>query len=80
MSRVLAGARTCPRSPRSSSPQRLFPAAVGTDGPVLLTGLLPLGTAADAAPNAQLRSRQTSRDATVPPSRHPRAASPSMSM
>ncbi len=68
MSRILAGAR-----PASALASLIVTAAVvsgsasAQDGPVLLTGLLPLGTAIDAAPSAQLQlAANPASDATVP--------------
>ena len=68
MSRILAGAR-----PASALATLIVTAAVvpvsasAQDGPVLLTGLLPLGTAADATPSAQLQlAANPPSDATVP--------------
>ena len=75
MSRILAGAR-----PASALASLIVTAAVvsgsasAQDGPVLLTGLLPLGTAPDAAPSAQLQlAANPPSDATVPQAAPPSA-------
>ena len=68
MSRVLAGAlRVSALASLVVTAAFVSGSASAQDGPVLLTGLLPLGTAADAAPNAQLQlAANPPSDATVP--------------
>jgi hypothetical protein len=82
MSRILAGARPAPALASFVVTAAVVAgSASAQDGPVLLTGLLPLDTAADAAPSGQLqRAANPPSDATTVPEPAPASAGGGLSL